>query len=132
MVTTEQIQQWWDSLRPATRQRLAREPGTVPLGLWDEVTHAGALAVGGWWPEAPAGLHAPHLTREVAQFIYEDNQRLLHDLEAQYALHEVSITPASVPLDERTEPDRHSGHFDELRAEAEARGLEIPRQMRRP
>jgi hypothetical protein len=132
MVTNEKIQLWWDSLEPETRRRLAREPGTVPLDLWDEVTQAGALAVGGWWPEAQAGPHAAHLTTDVAQFIEDDNERLLHDLELQSALHEASTTQASIPLDERTEPDRHANHLEELRAEAEARGLEMPRQMRRP
>lgn len=130
-MTNEGVRAWWDRLTSETRQRLARDPGTVPWDLWSEVTGAGVRSPGAWWPDAQAGPDVAHLPDEVTDFIEKDNERLLEDLEVQYALHEISITRASTPSAEATEPDRHAGHFEELRIEAEARGLDIPARMRR-
>jgi hypothetical protein len=124
-------QQWWDRLQPETRQRLAREPGVVPLDLWPAVTSAGGLAVGAWWPGAHQGPDAAHLSREVTEFIEADNQRLLHELEVQYALHQKSVEYVGTPVDQQIPPESHAGHFEELLIEAEARGLEIPQRLRR-
>lgn len=66
----DDIAQWWDSLSPDTRRRLAEDPhGYVPADLIPEVVKAGHLAAAAYFPETSPGPYGFPLTQPVQDWI---------------------------------------------------------------
>lgn len=66
----DDIAEWWDSLSPDTRRRLAEDPhGFVPADLIAEVSQAGQLVIGTYWPDASPGPGGFELTGRVQEWI---------------------------------------------------------------
>jgi hypothetical protein len=64
------LEQWWASLKPDTRQRLQRDPwGPVPPDLWADVTREGVGVAGTYWPDSQPGPEGFHFRDEVSEFI---------------------------------------------------------------
>ncbi len=64
----DDIAEWWESLSSGTRRRIAEDPhGFVPADLIAEVSQAGPLVAGTYWPDmstGPAGFELPSRVQE--------------------------------------------------------------------
>jgi hypothetical protein len=61
---------WWLRLTPETRHKLMDDPdGPVPPDLVGEVTEAGQLVIGTWWPATQDGPNGMYLSQKAARAV---------------------------------------------------------------
>lgn len=67
---TTETAQWWVALAPGTRARLHADPhGIVPDDLVREITEAGHLVAGVWWPSVQTGPQGFYLPDDLADYV---------------------------------------------------------------